>query len=115
MKTNKQNLLQGASVVFNSESILKCSILSKMYSCIIVTTKRNIMTILKALSSFDILITHDVNIHVKKEFSCMDKIHSVFQYQSEVIYYKQRLLKIGLLPLCYWYEFLDLVYVFKCL
>ena len=28
---------------------------------------------------------------------------------------KQRLLKIGLLPLCYWHEFLDLVYVFKCL
>ena len=29
--------------------------------------------------------------------------------------YKQRLLKIGLLQLCYWHEFLDLVYVFKCL
>ena len=24
-------------------------------------------------------------------------------------------MKIGLLPLCYWHEFLDLVYVFKCL
>ena len=29
--------------------------------------------------------------------------------------YKQRLLKIGLLQLCYWHEFLHLVYVFKCL
>ena len=29
--------------------------------------------------------------------------------------FKQRLLKIGLLPLCYWHECLDLVYVFKCL
>ena len=29
-------------------------------------------------------------------------------YWSEVSY-KQRLLKIGLLPLCYWQEFLDLV------
>ena len=27
------------------------------------------MTMLKSLSSLDILITHDVNIHVKKEFS----------------------------------------------
>ena len=45
------------------------------------------MTILKSLSSLDILITHDVNIHVKKEFSGMqNKIHSVFQYQSEVSY-----------------------------
>ena len=35
-------------------------------------------------------------------------------YRSEVSY-KQRLLKTGLLPLCYWHEFLDLVYVFKCL
>ena len=29
--------------------------------------------------------------------------------------FKQRLWKIGLPPLCYWREFLDLVYVFKCL
>jgi len=29
--------------------------------------------------------------------------------------FMQRLLKIGLLPLCYWHEFLDLVYIFKCL
>ena len=36
------------------------------------------------------------------------------RYQSEVSY-KQRLLKIGLLQLCYWHEFLDSVYVFKCL
>ena len=35
-------------------------------------------------------------------------------YRSEVSY-KQRLSKTGLLPLCYWHEFLDLVYVFKCL
>ena len=35
-------------------------------------------------------------------------------YPSHVNY-KQRLLKIGLLPLCYWHKFLDLVYVFKCL
>ena len=35
-------------------------------------------------------------------------------YRCEVSY-KQRLLKIGLLPLCYWHEFLDFVYVFKCL
>ena len=35
-------------------------------------------------------------------------------YQSEVSY-KQRLLTTGLLPLSYWHEFLDLVYVFKCL
>ena len=35
-------------------------------------------------------------------------------YRSEVRQ-KQRILKIGLLPLCYWHEFLDLVYVFKCL
>ena len=34
-------------------------------------------------------------------------------YRSEVSY-KQRLLRIGLLQLCYWHEFLDLVYVFKC-
>ena len=32
-------------------------------------------------------------------------------YRCEVSY-KQRL---GLLPLCYWHEFLDFVYVFKCL
>ena len=35
-------------------------------------------------------------------------------YRSEVSN-KQRLLKIGLLPLSYWHEFLDLVCVFKCL
>ena len=35
-------------------------------------------------------------------------------YRSEVRY-KQRLLKTGLLPLCYWHELLDLVYVFKFL
>ena len=35
-------------------------------------------------------------------------------YRSEVSY-EQRLLKIGLLPLSYWHEFLDLVYVFKFL
>ena len=35
-------------------------------------------------------------------------------YRSEVSY-KQRLLKTGQLPLCFWHEFLDLVYVFKCL
>ena len=35
-------------------------------------------------------------------------------YRSHVNY-KQRLLNIGLLPLCYWHEFLDLVQVFKCL
>ena len=35
-------------------------------------------------------------------------------YRCEVSY-KQSLLKIGLLPLCYWHEFLDFVYVFKCL
>ena len=35
-------------------------------------------------------------------------------YRCEVSY-KQRLLKIGQLPLCYWHEFLDFVYVFKCL
>ena len=35
-------------------------------------------------------------------------------YRCEVSY-KQRLLKIGLLPLCHWHEFLDFVYVFKCL
>ena len=35
-------------------------------------------------------------------------------YRSEVGY-EQRLLKIGLLPLSYWHEFLDLVYVFKFL
>ena len=73
------------------------------------------MTILKSLSSLDILITHDVNIHVKKEsIGTQNKIQSVFQYQSEVSYIS-RGFKIGLLPLCYWYEFLDLVYIFKCL
>ena len=35
-------------------------------------------------------------------------------YRSHVNY-KQRLLNIGLLPLCHWHEFLDLVQVFKCL
>ena len=35
-------------------------------------------------------------------------------YRSEVSY-KKRILKIGLLPLCYLRECLDLVYVFKCL
>ena len=35
-------------------------------------------------------------------------------YRSEVRY-KQRLLKTGVLPLCYWHELLDLVYVFKFL
>ena len=34
-------------------------------------------------------------------------------YRSEVSS-KQKLLKAGLLPLCYWHEFLDLVYVVKC-
>lgn len=35
-------------------------------------------------------------------------------YWTEVTY-KKRLLKTGPLPLCYWHEFLDLVYFFKCL
>ena len=35
-------------------------------------------------------------------------------YRSEVRY-KQRLLKTGLLPVCYWHELLYLVYVFKVL
>ena len=35
-------------------------------------------------------------------------------YRSEVSY-KKRILKIGLLPLCYWHEFLDFAYVCKCL
>ena len=35
-------------------------------------------------------------------------------YRSEVRY-KQRLLKTMLLPLSYWHEILDMVYVFKCL
>ena len=38
----------------------------------------------------------------------------ILSLASEVSY-KQRLLKIGLLLLCYWHEFLDLVYVFKFL
>ena len=67
-----------------------------MYSCIILTTKRNIMTILKSLSSLDILITHDVNIHVKKEsIGTQNKIQSVFQYQSEVSYISRGFLKLG--------------------
>ena len=67
-----------------------------MYSYIILTTKRNIMTILKSLSSLDILITHDVNIHVKKEsIGTQNKIQSVFQYQSEVRYISRGFLKLG--------------------
>ena len=47
--------------------VLKCSILT-IYSCIILTTKRNIMTILKSISSLDILVTDDLNIHVSLGF-----------------------------------------------
>ena len=49
--------------LFQTVRVLKCSILT-MYSCIILTTKRNMMTILKSISSLDILITDDLNIHV---------------------------------------------------
>ena len=44
---------------------------------------------------------------------CSTKFILSLPYRSEVSY-KQRLLKIGQLPLCYWHEFLDLAYVFKC-
>ena len=47
--------------LFQTVRVLKCSILT-MYSCIILTTKRNMMTILKSISSLDILITDDLNI-----------------------------------------------------
>ena len=32
---------------------------------------------------------------------------------SSGISYKERLMKTGLLPLCYWHEYLDMVYLFK--
>ncbi len=32
---------------------------------------------------------------------------------SSGISYKERLMKTGLLPLCYWHEYLNLVYLFK--
>ena len=35
-------------------------------------------------------------------------------YRTDVSY-KERLQSIGILPLCYWHEYLDLVYTFKCL
>ena len=48
-----------------------------------------------------------------KEFSGAQQNSFCRPYRSHVSY-KQRLLKIGLLPLHYWHEFLDLVYVFEC-
>ena len=29
--------------------------------------------------------------------------------------YKERLQILGIIPLCYWHEYLDIVYIFKCL
>ena len=34
-------------------------------------------------------------------------------YRSDVLY-KDRLQSIGILPICYWLEFLDLVYLYNC-
>ena len=52
----------------------------------------------------------------KKEFRIQrraTKFILSLPYRSEVSY-KQRLLKIGRLPLSYWHGLLDLVYVFNC-
>ena len=43
-----------------------------------------------------------------------NKIHSVYAVGLKLVI-NRGFLKIGLLPLCYGHEFLDLVYVFKCL
>ena len=29
--------------------------------------------------------------------------------------YKERLVTIGIIPICYWHEYLDMVYLFKCI
>ena len=50
----------------------------------------------------------------RKNSGARNKFILSLSYRSEVRY-KQRLLKTGLLPLCYWHELLDLVYVFKFL
>ena len=39
----------------------------------------------------------------------------IFKYQADAyVSYKERLVKLNLLPLSYWFEYLDLVYFFKC-
>jgi hypothetical protein len=36
-------------------------------------------------------------------------------YQTSYISYKERLITIGIIPICYWHEYLDLVYLYKCI
>jgi hypothetical protein len=35
-------------------------------------------------------------------------------YQTDISY-KERLITIGSIPICYWHEYLDLVYLYKCI
>ena len=35
-------------------------------------------------------------------------------YQTDISY-KERLITIGIIPICYWHEYLDLVYLYKCI
>ncbi len=35
-------------------------------------------------------------------------------YETDISY-KERLVTIGIIPVCYWHEYLDMVYLFKCI
>jgi hypothetical protein len=35
-------------------------------------------------------------------------------YQTDISY-KERLITIGIIPICYWHEYLDMVYLYKCI